>query len=572
MAIIRTRLPKLLSILFAAVTLAFSQDASNSDSSKPDPTKETEAGIPVTDKLTVAKCGGCHTADNNGNLTRISWIRTTPEGWQEAIKRMVQLNGVQLSADEARQIVRYLANDHGLAPEEMQPVRWFVEMTQPQMETLPSPAIRRACTTCHPFARPQTWRRSAAEWQLLKNMHIGYFPLSQFVAFHDFPHPGDHDPNAPKPKEPVDQAVEYLSKNYGLYSSAWSNWRAQMTDTDLSGRWLLTASAPGKGKYFGEMTVTRTAPGEFKTEATLTSAKGDVKMKLPGRSFLYTGFEWRGSANAPDLGNLREVMTLSSDQANLQGRWFWGAYQEFGFTISAQRDMPEITVLGTDVVSLQAGSKSAPMKVFGQHFPSDLKASDFDLGAGVKVTKISSVEPKSASITVDVDPKVFAGKRKIAVRGHLATEAFSVYDHIEYIKITAETALAHVGGTVGKKGYVQYEAHAFSNGGDGLPNTPDDVDLGPIQAQWSVEEFISHNNDNDKEFVGFIDPSGLFTPSQDGPNPQRRLSMDNIGDVWVVAKYSGPGAVTRPLETKSYLVVGIPDFLRFDSPEVGGSK
>ena len=363
-----------------------------------------------------------------------------------------------------------------------------------------------------------------------------------------------------------------MSKNNGLYSSAWSNWRAQMSDTDLSGRWLLTASAPGKGKYFGEMTVTQVAPGEFKTETTLTSMNGDRKLEMPGKSFVYTGYEWRGSARSEPTGTLRQVMTLSSDQTSLQGRWFWGAYQEFGFTVSAQRETTATTVLGTDVVSMQAGSKAVPMKIYGQRFPADLKSDDFDLGAGVKVTKVASVTPGLASVVVDVDPKVFSGRRKIAVRGHTVPDAFSVYDHIEYIKITAETALAHVGGTVGKKGYVQFEAHAFANGGDGLPNTADDVDLGPISAQWSIEEFISHNNDNDKEFVGYIDPKGLFTPGQDGPNPQRRLSMDNIGDVWVVAKYPAKGPGTTPLEAKSYLVVAIPDFLRFDSPEVGGSK
>ena len=52
---------------------------------------ETEAGIPVTDATTKEKCGACHTADAKGNLSRISWVRTTPEGWAQAIKRMVKL-------------------------------------------------------------------------------------------------------------------------------------------------------------------------------------------------------------------------------------------------------------------------------------------------------------------------------------------------------------------------------------------------------------------------------------------------------------------------------------------------
>ncbi len=552
-------------IFFITACLAVCQELS---APAPDLTKETQGGIPVTDHLTVEKCGGCHQADSFGNLTRISWIRTTPEGWEEAIKRMVELNGVRLNPEDARRIVRYLANDHGLAPEETQPVRWYLEMTQPQTESIPTPTIRHACASCHSFARPQTWRRSAAEWQLLKNMHIGYFPLSQFVAFSEHtPRSVVDDPNAPKPKQPVDEALAYLTKNYDLYSSAWSNWRAQMTDPNLSGRWFITASAPGKGKYFGEMSITQTAPGEFSTQTTLTSAQDGSKLEMPGKSFVYTGYEWRGAAKTKDMGILRQVMTVSADQSALQGRWFWGAYQEFGFAVSAQRASRDLTVFGTDVAGIRAGTKDVPMKLYGEQFPIDLKTSDINLGAGVKVAKLVSVTPTSVKLTADVDPKLLSGRRSVSVRGRVATDAYSVYTKIDYIKVNAETALAHTGGTVAKKGYVQYEAHAFANGLDGLPNTADDVDLGVVPVKWSVEEFISHNNDNDKEFVGYIDPNGLFTPSEDGPNPQRRLSADNIGDVWIVAKYSDADN-TAPLEAKSYLVVAIPDFLRFDTPEI----
>ena len=51
-------------------------------------------------------------------MSRISWIRTTPEGWEEAIKRMVRLHGVPLDPDDARKILRYLSDEQGLAPEE----------------------------------------------------------------------------------------------------------------------------------------------------------------------------------------------------------------------------------------------------------------------------------------------------------------------------------------------------------------------------------------------------------------------------------------------------------------------
>src|SRR5579863_1498480 len=90
-----------LALLAVAPLSAFAADAT--------PPKPSEEGIPVTDPLVKAKCGGCHQADAKGNLTRISWIRTTPEGWEQAVKRMVRLNGLTLKPGEARQIVHYLA-------------------------------------------------------------------------------------------------------------------------------------------------------------------------------------------------------------------------------------------------------------------------------------------------------------------------------------------------------------------------------------------------------------------------------------------------------------------------------
>src|SRR5258706_12179367 len=65
---------------------------------------ETEDGIPVADSMTTAKCGACHTPDAKGNLARISWLRTTPEGWSQAIKRMVKLNGLQITPEESRHV------------------------------------------------------------------------------------------------------------------------------------------------------------------------------------------------------------------------------------------------------------------------------------------------------------------------------------------------------------------------------------------------------------------------------------------------------------------------------------
>src|SRR5438552_14180061 len=98
------RLPTFLPLLLLSSTAAIGQQPADAKQTKP-----KEDGIPVTDPLTVAKCGACHKQDDKGSMTRISWDRTTPEGWEQAIKRMVRLNGLSITPEEARKIVKYLS-------------------------------------------------------------------------------------------------------------------------------------------------------------------------------------------------------------------------------------------------------------------------------------------------------------------------------------------------------------------------------------------------------------------------------------------------------------------------------
>jgi quinohemoprotein amine dehydrogenase len=73
--------------------------------------------MPVDDAVTIDKCGGRHRRSEGGVMRRISYIRTTPEVWEQAIKRMLRLHGVRVTAQEVNHIVRYLSANNGLAPE-----------------------------------------------------------------------------------------------------------------------------------------------------------------------------------------------------------------------------------------------------------------------------------------------------------------------------------------------------------------------------------------------------------------------------------------------------------------------
>ena len=107
------------------------------------PKEASEEGIPVTDQLVIDKCSSCHKRDEKGRLTRISYERLTPEGWQQVIKRMVRLNGLRLTPEEARAAVKYLSNNHGLAPEEAKPAMYqaehrMIDESVPDATTIPS--------------------------------------------------------------------------------------------------------------------------------------------------------------------------------------------------------------------------------------------------------------------------------------------------------------------------------------------------------------------------------------------------------------------------------------------------
>ena len=70
--------------------------------------------------------------------------------------------------------------------------------------------------------------------------------------------------------------------------------------------------------------------------------------------------------------------------------------------------------------------------------------------------------------------------------------------------------------------------------------------------------------------MGRVDEkTGLFTPSVDGPNPQRSGNRNNVGDVWVVATYL-PGGGAAPLRARAQLVVTVPLYQRWDFSTVGG--
>jgi quinohemoprotein amine dehydrogenase len=548
-----------------------------------------EEGIPVTDALTISKCSSCHTKDEKGNLTRISWIRTTPEGWEEAIKRMIRLNGLTLEPAEAKAIVKYLSSSHGLAPEEAKPVMYMAEHRMVD-EVVPNESIRSTCMNCHALGRPFQWHRTRAEWALLADLHSALYQQAD-AAFRrngaggNFAGDGGGGggANATPANVSLDISIDFLAKEYGLHTPAWSAWRARMRAPKMAGRWLVSAQIPGRGRYYGELTIAQgAAEDEFTTTVKLQPVGGGPAISRSGAGLVYAGYSWRGRGKgvttpanaAPDdlSSEMREAMWISPDQSWAEGRWFWGEYQEFGIDVKLKRVTPEPTLVTLDRYSLKTGSTSQTVRLIGNNLPAQVASGDLDFGNGITVKSILSHTPSEIAAQVNVAADAVPGKRDVAFRGSVLEGALAVYDKVDYIKVLPEASIAHLGGdskSPHPRGYQQLEAVGYHRGEDGKPHTSDDIELGPLEVTWSVEEFYSVFGDDDKEFVGTLNGNGLFTPSLDGPNPQRKFSRNNYGNVWAVATAKNEKDKDgKPLVGKSYLVVTVPTYIKWDQPEV----
>jgi len=567
---------------------------------------QNAAGIPVTDTVTRNTCRACHAVDGQGRMTRISYIRATPEGWEIIIKRMVRLHGAKVSPEDARQIVKYLSDSHGLAREEAMPA-FYESERRTVREKIPDEGLGKACTYCHSLGRVLSQRRAKEEWQLLVNMHMAFFPVTE-LAFRNIgdplsstgrssirPNPpalpdpsssfallrpgpipviGNNAPAAggPDARDPVDRALDYLGRAQLLESPEWSAWRANFRRPRLEGTWQVEAYLPGKGRGYGQATIeAEKVEDEFRTRTTIEFMDGE-RIALTGRAILYAGYSWRGrsgdaTARTEMFKGLREVMLLSSDLETLRGRWFTGSYDELGMEVFLRRAGQDIQVSGTDKPSLIVG-KPATLKVYGSNFPADLTVRDVDLGPGIKV---NTVRPSPTILTLDVSVANDAvpGYRDAVVRGKSARRVLAVFDRIDYLRVLPEHGMARLGGDPGPhpKGYQQFEAVAYHNGPDKTPGTADDIELGAVPVQWAIEEHIATLNDDDVRFVGSIDQKGFFTPNIEGPNPERRGNGNNYGDVNVVATYSGQGA-ERPVQARSRLIVTIPLYVIWQQQEV----
>jgi len=512
----------------------------------PLPSPQGEEGIPIDNPLIAEKCTTCHEPDAQGRLPRISFLRKTPEGWEETLWRHKRMGRIDITAAEKDEIIKYLADNLTLAPAEARPFAYVLERRDIE-ETVENEAVAIVCSRCHSYAKAALQRRTKDEWWELRDLHMGQIPtiIYQMRALDWY--------------AVTDEALDFLSTNFPLETPEWKEWRAAAQPVDLAGTWRISGYRPGKGYYHGTAQL-EAAGNDRYTETLVIEYEDGSVFRGSGEGVLYAGYAWRGEVQWEGTNiTTKEVLHLWEGPDRFEGRRYTAPLNyELGADEVRYRVGAEARILRVLPTALKAPSASVNLRIVGMNLPTEVTAADIDLGDGVVVNRVVAASPDVITLNVDVESGAAIGQRDVTVGAVVGEALLTVYDKVDHIKVVPESGLSRLGGGgSAHKVYAQFEAIAYNNGPDGEPETEDDLNLGAVDARWRLEEYVEGGED--VPFVGAIDQNGLFTPAIEGPNPKRPMSTNNAGQVWVVATYFPEEG--EPLEARAYLLVTVPRYL-----------
>ena len=545
-------------------------DGANADgmqgATKPAKKRPEKPGIPVEDLLVRSLCGRCHAVDDRGHMTRISYLRKSPEGWAQSIKRMGRLHGLQLTPTTAKMLVHSLSNSHGLSRAEAEKGLYESERRVHWSEEHHDSDFKQACAQCHPLGRALLQYRDKDEWQLLRATHVAMFPLSMRQMGGGPPRTTNNRSrsggatstsssaastrggrgNTPTTSSNAnsnrrggggtstgDRVLAKLSKEQPLFTPEWEAWTQNKREVPLAGTWTVHGHETGRGDVIGTLQVARTDVDEYTLTWDLRWSNGSTETRT-GKSVLYAGYSWRGRSQGPDRSNWREVLLLDKDWQTLKGRVFQGNYDEIGMDVTLDRDTGQTRIVSLQNASVPVPTMAHAIDVYGENFQEDVPASAFFIGQGLAVTGIERKSARHVVVTVSAEAGTKLGTRTLAYGPRPGTHKVRLYDTVDYVRVRPLQGLSRNGGAKHPRQIERFEAFAMHRGKDGKPYTADDVDLFQVRGKWALAEFAVRDEDDDVQYVGSIDAAtGVFTPNIDGPNPQRKWQANNVGDVFV---------------------------------------
>jgi len=491
-------------------------------------------------------CSGCHFEHDNvghdGRFERINTLRKSPEGWVMTIFRMQQVHGLTLQDDVRERIVQYLADTQGLAPSETQPARFALERRPNAQDLDQGTELATMCGRCHSLARPALQRRDADEWLKLVNMHVGQWPSLEYQAT---------GRDRPWWQIATQELPPKLASRWPFESAAWTQWHAQPPH-DLGGTWIVVGHEPGGRDLTGTAQVAPDGAARYVAHYALRDAASGAAVAGESHAIVYTGFEWRGRARLGDI-DTREVFAASEDGARLNGRWFEPEHSELGGDWLAIRQDAAPQVLAVVPRALRAGTTGI-VTVVGSGFDSGTALS---FGPGVSA-RVLSRDANSARVELTVAADAAVGVRTVSIGAATGNAALAVYRQVDRLEVSPSYAIARLGGGKIAPVSAQFEAIAATRLPDGSY-----LELGPVAAHWSALPFdATAERIGDLKFAGRLDESGRFHPALAGPDPQRRFSANNTGNLAIVAKLDEAG---HEVAGRAHLIVTVQ---RWNTPPI----
>ncbi|WP_242521740.1 quinohemoprotein amine dehydrogenase subunit alpha [Motiliproteus sp. SC1-56] len=497
-------------------------------------------------QLIRERCLDCHTetGDAAAPFSRISQLRKTPEGWEMTLNRMQALRGLKISAEEKRELIKYLADTQGLAPAETRGLRYVLEQDRNHVENLENEAVAGTCAGCHSGARVALQRRSAEEWKKLVHFHMGQFPTIELIA-------GARD-HAWFDRT-LNEVAPALSSAYPLSTPEWSQWQAA-PKASLEGSWRLVGWLPEKGEFDATLSAQPQGDDRYQLKITGQYADGSA-LEGNGLAQVYTGYEWRANLTLDGVP-MRQVLAADENGETLQGRMFLRDAKELGGEIRAVKAKKGLSRLLSVSPGYLKRGQTQTLTLHGAQLSGEI-----DLGEGITLVKVLARDADRIEVVAKASESAGIGSRALRVGGAQGADLV-VYDKLARVDVTPGQSIARVGGNGGQlaKQKVAFRAVGYAAGKDGTPGTEDDLRLGYVPAQWSLKAFDEvAQADNDLKYAGTIDAeTGLFIPGDAGPNPERRMSTNNVGQLAVVATVDdGDG----PVSGENHLLVAVQTFM-----------
>jgi quinohemoprotein amine dehydrogenase len=501
----------------------------------------------VGKEIVNSKCIACHIGNLNEGLSRISDQRKTPEGWYMTIKRMQREHGLSITSDEEANAIKYLSDYQGLTPDEIKPYTYVLDKIPNVSEENKNDLLTEMCVRCHSEARIGLQRRTADEWSNLIHFHVGQYATLELQA-----KARDKDCFGVAQKEVVPQ----LAKKFGKDKEKFDEYKKSIKDYKLPSKWVTYGHTPGIGDFTAILTLINSSDESYALLMDYKYANGE-EYKARGIAILYGGTELRGSFEENGV-KFSQILHIDPKTNSFEGRMFEVLHPENGSILKGiSTNTKDVSIIGVYPMALKIGEKTI-LSIAGTNLSKEVKISN-----NIKVLKTIKHNDNEIILEVETDKNIKPSQSNIHVGNKVFKNSITLYDNVDYLKVTPEYGIARIGGERNDKILKQFstfEAIGFTNGIDGKKGTEDDINLGVLPVTWNLEPYDkTAEEEKDIEYAGMINRyTGKFTPSEAGLNPKRKHSTNNVGNLNVIATYQDKN---KQVEEKSHLVVSVPKYV-----------